>query len=192
LQRWKPKSSSSQQLPRPLLSSGRTSAPFRPAELLELLVGHGLEFVLIGGVAERLLGSPRVTGDIDICPSSKPANLQRLAVALNDVEAAFRPPGVEENVPPPEPWDARSFWSFTGLALTTRLGWLDVWFTPDGTKGYPDLIENATEMELRGVRFRVASLDDIIRNKEAAGGLKYLAHLPLLRELRERRRSAGS
>ena len=47
-------------------------------------------------------------------------------------------------------------------------------------------------MELQATRFRVAWLDDIIRNKEAAGGLKYLSHLPLLRELRERRRRSGS
>lgn len=167
-------------------------ARFRPGELLELLHLHNLEFVVIGGVAERLLGSPRVTGDIDICPSLEAANLGRLAAALEDLEAKFRPPGLEEGLPSPEPWSARSFGSFTSLALVTRLGQLDVWFTPTGTKGYSDLIENAIEVEVRGVRFRVASLDDIIRNKEAAGGLEYLSHLPLLRELRERRRSAGS
>jgi hypothetical protein len=147
---------------------------------------------VIGGVAERLLGSPRVTADLDICPESSPENLRRLAATLNDLEAAFRTPGLEEGVPPPEPWDERSFGSFTGLALTTRLGPLDAWFTPDGTSGYRDLIEAAIGMEFQGIRFHVASLDDIIRNKEAAGGLKYLSHLPLLRELRERRRRSGS
>jgi hypothetical protein len=38
------------------------------------------------------------------------------------------------------------------------------------------------------MRLLVASIDDLIRIKEAAGGPKYLSHLPLLRELRERRR----
>ena len=38
---------------------------------------------------------------------------------------------------------------------------------------------------------RVASIDDIIRNKKAAGGEKYLSHLSLLRVLRERRREHG-
>jgi hypothetical protein len=44
-------------------------------------------------------------------------------------------------------------------------------------------------MQAGGVGVLVAALDDIIRNKAAAGGPKYLSHLPLLRELRERRRA---
>lgn len=104
-----------------------------------------------------------------------------------DLGAAFRPQGLEAGFPQPEPWKALSFDAFTGLALTTRHGWLDLWFRPDGTKGFTDLVENAIELEVSGFRIHVASLDDIIRNKEAVGGLKYLSHLPLLRELRERR-----
>jgi hypothetical protein len=161
--------------------------PFRPAAILDVLVRHEVDFVVIGGVAERLLGSPRGTGDIDVCPATDKANLARLAAALNELNAVFRPPDLESGFAPPQPWDAGSFASFTGLALTTDLGWLDLWFVPDGTKGYRDLSERAIEMELRDVRFAVASLDDLIRIKEAAGGPKYLSHLPLLRELRSHR-----
>jgi len=152
-------------------------------------VRHQVDFVLIGGVAERLLGSPRGTGDIDICPAREAANLERLAAALNELEAALRLPGLESGVPPPEAWEARSFRPSTGLALTTRSGWLDVWFVPDGTSGYPDLMENATELQVGGLRLHVASIDDLIRTKKAAGGPKYLSHLPLLRELRRLRRA---
>jgi hypothetical protein len=147
--------------------------------------------VLIGGVAERLLGSPRGTADIDICPDRTRVNLRRLASALNELDAHPRPPGLETGFPAPEPWDERTFASFTSLALTTRFGWLDIWFAPDGTEGYRDLIERAIEMEVGGIRFPVASLDDIIHSKEAVGGTKYLSHLPLLRELREVRRRRG-
>lgn len=156
--------------------------------MLETLERHGVAYVVIGGVAERLWGSPRVTDDLDICPARDRENLRRLASALRDLEARYRPPGLEAGYQPPEPWDERSFGAFTSLALATRLGWLEVWFLPDGTKGYPELSRRAGTAEIGRLRVRLASLDDLIRSKEAAGGTRYLAHLPLLRELREQRR----
>jgi hypothetical protein len=156
--------------------------------LLETLARHRVDYLLIGGVAERLWGSPRLTDDLDICPATGPTNLRRLAAALNELGAAFRPAGLEEGMTPPEPWSESSFGSFTSLALTTQYGWLDVWFRPDGTTGYEDLLRDAADAELAGIRVRIASLDAIIRSKEAAGGTRYLVQLPLLRELREQRR----
>jgi hypothetical protein len=109
-----------------------------------------------------------------------------LAAALNELGASFRPAGAESGFPPPTPWDARSFGSFTGLALVTRFGRFDVWFRPDGTGGYPDLIQNATEVVVHDLPLRVAAIDDLIRNKRAVGGPRYLAHIPLLETLRDR------
>ena len=169
-------------------SSTPPSPPaLRAKALLETLTAHEVEFLLIGGVAERLWGSPRVTDDLDICAADSRANLRRLAAALNALEAQFRPPGAEAGVAVPEPWDDQRLRAFTNLALTTRFGWLDVWFRPDGTEGYRDLVRSAGEVDIGDMRVKLASLDDIIRSKQAAGGTKYLTHLPLLRELRERR-----
>lgn len=165
--------------------------PLRPRVILDVLARHGVSYVLIGGVAERLWGSPRLTEDIDICPAAERANRQRLAAALNELSARFRPPGLESGMAPPESWYESSFGSFTSLALVTDAGWLDVWFRPDGTEGYRDLVADAGEMEIGGLSVQVASLDDIIRSKEATGGTRYLAQLPLLRELREQRRKLG-
>jgi hypothetical protein len=157
-----------------------------------VLTRHELRFVIVGGVAERILGSPRVTDDFDICPATTRANLERLAAVLNDVEARCRTEGLEnQGFPPPEAWNARSFGSFTGLALVTRHGFLDVWFRPDGTGGYDDLIKNAIDAEVGSISVKVAHLDDILRNKQAIGGPKYLSHLPLLRDLQRRRRDQG-
>ncbi|MEX2646383.1 MAG: hypothetical protein WD249_08985 [Gaiellaceae bacterium] len=146
--------------------------------------------MLIGGVAERALGSPRLTEDLDICPSTSPENLRQLAAALNDLKARFRIEG-EEPLAPPEPWYDRSFGAFTSVALATRLGRFDVWFRPDGTGGYDDLIERAIDVQIGDNRIKVAHLDDIIRNKQATGGAKYLSQLPLLRELQRIRRQRG-
>lgn len=163
----------------------------RAREMLAALERAEVVYLLIGGVAERLWGSPRLTDDLDICPATDRENLRRLATALNALDARFRPPALEAGVPPPEPWSEASFSGFTNLALTTKHGWLDVWLRPDGTRGYRDLARNAGEAELGGLRVELASLDDIIRSKEAAGGTRYLAQLPLLRELREQRRRLG-
>ncbi len=155
--------------------------------MLEAFEGHELEYVVIGGVAAVIWGSPRNTDDLDICPSDESENLARLAGALNELEARFRPPVLERGFTPPNPWDDRSFASFTSLSLVTEHGWLDVWFRPNGTRGYRDLIEHAADAEFRGVRVQVADLDAIIRSKAAAGRDRDLQAIPHLRELQQRR-----
>jgi hypothetical protein len=48
-----------------------------------LLAEHDVEFIVIGGQAEALMGSARVTYDVDICYRRTPTNLDRLARALS-------------------------------------------------------------------------------------------------------------
>ena len=43
-------------------------ATLRPRPLLEALVRHGVDFIVLGGIAERLQGVPRTTDDFDIWP----------------------------------------------------------------------------------------------------------------------------
>lgn len=152
----------------------------RPRLLFAALVRHQVRFVILGGVAERLLGSPRMTDDVDICPATGRANLERLAAMLNDIDALSA-----------EPWSARSFASQTSLSLLTAFGSFDVWLRPDGTEGYRDLIRKAVDVEIGGQPAKVVHPDDSIRIKRAIGGPKYLSHLPLLREVQEERRARG-
>ena len=153
---------------------------------------HDVRFIILGGVAERMLGSPRTTDDFDICPATGRANLTRLAAMLGDVEARCLPVGLEKTgYPPVEPWNARSLAAHTSLALLTRFGKFDIWLRPDGTDGYDDLIEKAIELEVDGLAVKVVHLDDSIRIKRAIGGPKYLAQLPLLRDLQRHRRDQG-
>jgi hypothetical protein len=147
---------------------------------------------VIGGVAERLLGSARTTDDFDICPEGSRENLGRLADVLNELEARWRPPGLEdEGFPAAERWSAGSFGSHTSLALLTRFGPVDVWLRPDGTDGYEDLIRRAVDVAVAGMTLKVVHVEDSIRIKRAIGGTKYLSHLPLLRALQRARRARG-
>lgn len=161
-------------------------AEFDPVELLRTLRHHGVEFVLIGGIAARLRGAPLLTEDVDITPDETDRNLIRLASALSDLDARLRtatdPDGIQFPLEPELLKTARS-WTFT-----TRLGDLDVMFVPDGTAGYRDLSRDADTLivsEDREVTVAVAALADVIRSKEAAGREKDRAALPLLRRTLE-------
>jgi hypothetical protein len=63
--------------------------------LFACLDRHGVKYVLIGGLAAVLHGSPLPTLDVDICPSTDPDNLELLVAGLDDVirskQAANRP-----------------------------------------------------------------------------------------------------
>ena len=175
------------------MARARTPWPvLRPRAILGVLEAHKVKYVVIGGIAARIWGSPRNTDDLDICAAQTRANQKRLAAALTKLDARFRPPGLEQGYAPPAGWDERSFDSMINVALTTDLGWLDVWFVPDGTEGYDDLIRGASRADLGGgVVVRVADLEDIIRSKAAAGRSKDLGALDHLRELVRRRNELG-
>jgi hypothetical protein len=51
-------------------------------KLLPLLVNGGIEFILIGGVAGNVLGSARLTFDVDVVYARGKANVERIAKVL--------------------------------------------------------------------------------------------------------------
>ena len=59
-------------------------------QIVELLNAHGVEFVIIGGQAETLHGSPRVTFETDLCYGRSAGNLDRLADALARINPSLR------------------------------------------------------------------------------------------------------
>jgi len=161
-------------------------AEFDPVALLGVLVAHRLRFVVIGGVAARLRGAPLLTQDVDITPAADPENLERLAAALEDLEARLRTAGEPDGVA--FPFDPQLIAAAGSWTLVTRLGDLDLVFLPAGSRGFPDLVKGSTEMSIsvdRPLTVMVASLSDVIRTKEAAGRDKDRAALPMLRRTQQ-------
>jgi hypothetical protein len=154
---------------------------FDPIGLLKLLVEHGVEFVLIGGIAAAARGSPSTTVDLDVCYRRTADNLRRLAGALRAGDARLR--GVDEDVP--FLLDPATLEAGDHFTLTTSLGDLDLLGTPAGTAGYEDLEPRATEVDLEDVTIKVASLEDLIRMKRSAGRPKDRAELEILAALRD-------
>lgn len=154
----------------------------RGEELLATLVRHGVEFVVIGGYAATIGGSPFVTFDVDITPSRTEGNLERLSLALKDLNAKIR---AEDEVLPFS-HDGASLGRVSIWNLVTDLGDLDIAFEPQGTHGFVDLAAGAYTVVIAGENVRVAALADVIRSKEAAGRDKDRRVLPVLRDILRR------
>lgn len=138
---------------------------FRPTSLLAALSRARVDFVVIGGVAVVLQASPRFTRDLDICYSVDSANLTRLGALLLSLDARLR--GVEEDLPFVP--DARTLRRTQMLTLTTSEGNLDLLVDPPGSPGYAALRRRADVIDLHGASVRVASLEDLLSMKRAAG-----------------------
>lgn len=144
-------------------------------------------YVVIGGLAAQIHGSPYITRDVDVTPARDRANFVRLAAALRELEAKIRVPDLDE--PVEVPLDEHSFQQGTTWTYVTKHGNLDVALVPDGTRGYDDLRRDAAREQLTdSLAVMVASLADVIRSKEAAGREKDRAVLPALRQVLERSR----
>lgn len=161
---------------------------FDAAAIVRVLREHKVEFVVIGGIAGQLWGSPTITQDLDICHAREKANLERLAAALRELKAKLR--GVEEEVP--FLLDARTLFNGDSFTFVTAFGALDCLATPSGTNGYVDLKQAAEARPVGGGRkVWVSSIDDLIRMKRAASRRKDLLdleHLGALRDERDRRK----
>jgi hypothetical protein len=143
---------------------------------------HGVRFLLIGGVAGRLWGSPSLTNDTDVCYATDPDNLERLAGALRGLDAHLR--DVDDHLP--FTLDPRTLASAQVFTFTTNAGALDLLAMPAGTNGFDELMVNAEHFDLgEGLVVAVCSLDDLIRMKRAAGRPKDRIEIEVLAAVRE-------
>lgn len=157
--------------------------------VLDALVDHGVKFILIGGQAGRAWGSPLITEDFDAVYARDRANLTRLVAALRELDAKLRVPRVEEE--PPFQLDESSLERGFNFTFSTNAGHVDLLGLPAGVDGYEELVPNTVSMELHGHQISVASLEDLIRMKIAAGRPKDRAAVETLVALRDERDRRG-
>jgi predicted nucleotidyltransferase len=138
---------------------------YNPAALVRALVEGGVDFVIVGGVAVVLQAMPRFTRDLDICYSTEQQNLDALGEVLVALEARLR--GIPDSVPFVP--DGRTLCQTQFTCLTTPIGDVDLLVKPDGAPAYETLRHRADIMELGGQRVRVASIEDMLAMKRAAG-----------------------
>jgi hypothetical protein len=98
---------------------------------MTVLARHRVRYILVGALAARLQGFPRLTADADITPARGDANLARLAKALRELDARIYTERVPEGLAfdvSPEILARSSLWN-----LVTIAGRLEVVFEPAGT-----------------------------------------------------------
>jgi hypothetical protein len=165
------------------VSDPRKEPELDVGRILEVFRKHDVRYVLIGGLAALLYGSPYITTDIDIVPERGKINLDRLSDALRELHARVwtspKPEGVAFD------HDGASLGEVDVWNLVTDAGRLDITFSPSGTAGFEDLSRDAEPMAVLDVPVPVASLADVIRSKEAAGRDKDRLVLPVLRRILE-------
>ena len=76
------------------------------------------------------------------------------------------------------------------INLVTNHGDFDVTFHPSGVSSFSEWDDHTGDTEALGVPFRLASLADVIRSKEAAGRPKDQIAVPILRELLRRQQES--
>ncbi len=155
--------------------------PLDPELLIRTLYKHDLRYVLIGALAARLQGFPRLTADADITPAPDEENLERLAAALRELHARV----FTDSVPEGLAFDcsARTLAGAEMWNLVTDAGRLDIAFKPSGTGGYDDLSQSAVRFKVFGAEILAASLKDILRSKQAADRPQDRQDVLLLRAL---------
>jgi hypothetical protein len=159
--------------------------PFDPETLIRVLAKHDVRYLLIGALAARLQGFPRLTADAGITPALDPQNLERLANALRELDARVFTEGVPEGLD--FDCSARTLARAGMWNLITSAGRLDLVFMPAGTEGYEDLVREAVEYKVFGIDLKAASLEDIIRSKEASDRLQDRQDVAVMREMVRRR-----
>jgi hypothetical protein len=144
---------------------------FDPYAILHALEDARVEFILIGALARVLHGSDESTAGVDLTPSARQGNRERLDRALERVGAVEVPDERPEA-------GARAFDTPVGM-----IRWVQ---TPAGTRGYPDLRRKARRLHLgAGLRPQVASPGDLVRMLEALNRVEQVAALEAMRRVVE-------
>ncbi|HET9282254.1 MAG TPA: hypothetical protein VFR24_09865 [Candidatus Angelobacter sp.] len=149
-------------------------------QLLKALIDNEAKFIVVGAYAGIMQGATSRTDDLDICYERTPDNYKRIVRALAPFKPRLR--GVPENLN--APFDERSLAQVTNCTLATDVGNLDLLGELSGVGGYKQILGDAELINTGRVTCKAASLDTIIRSKEAADRPKDRAALPELRALK--------
>lgn len=148
--------------------------------LLAALDRAEVRCVLIGDWAMSCHGSEFLTQDVDLCYSRDAKNLTALAEAL----APFHPRLRSAMECLPICWCERTLRCGMNFFLVTDAADVDLLGDIPGIDSFESLWNRASDVELRGVRVRLASLDDLIAMKRAAGRSTDRIHLIEMEKLR--------
>ena len=153
-------------------------------EIIRILSGHNVDFIIVGGVCAVLHGAPVTTFDLDLVHSRSQDNLSRLLSALEELDAYFRGGGDQRLKP------TLSHLSSPGhQLLMTKFGPLDLLGTIGRGHSYGDLMKHTSVLEIDGNQVHVLDLETLIEIKKETISEKDKVVIPILeRTLEENRK----
>lgn len=160
--------------------------PLQPEPLLRTLDQHGVDFVLVGGLAGLAHGSSYPTFDLDIAYSRDRHNLARLVEALREMGVTLRGAPVDL----PFQLEVQTLANGANFTFDTEFGSFDILGDVAGMKSYEVLRRDSRIEEIFGIQVRVASIDHLIAMKRASNRAKdqlmVMEYIELADEIRRR------
>jgi hypothetical protein len=140
-----------------------TRPNFDPYAILRELESERVSYVLIGALARVIQGSDELTDGLDLTPSPRQRNLDRLQAALERLNARRvdgQPLDLTEDALSRNPV----------LELRSDAGEIKIVPEPQGTRGFDDLRHRADHEPIGdGLRPAIADPGDLLRMLEALG-----------------------
>ncbi|MGH2713820.1 MAG: hypothetical protein ACRDM7_08045 [Thermoleophilaceae bacterium] len=156
---------------------------FDPLGVVAAFERERASYVLVGALARVLQGADEQTRGVDLTPSLREPNLERVQAALDEL-------GANAHDRRKTPIAERIVRGEEVISYRTPGGEVKIVPTPAGTKGYDDLRRRARREYLgQGVRAPVASINDLSRMLAALGRERDLQLLLGMRRLHELERT---
>ena len=151
--------------------------------LIRRLGAADVRFVLIGGFAGTVLGSPRTTVDLDIVYARDDENLARLVDTLGSLSPRLR--GAPDGLP--FVLDVDTLARGLNFTLTTSLGDLDLLGEVVGGGTYEELLPHTLRLSVFDTEMAVVTVED----EHRGSGLRQLVGLDAQSRAHERHDTSG-
>ncbi|MGD9780670.1 MAG: hypothetical protein AB7V14_00805 [Kiritimatiellia bacterium] len=142
-------------------------------EMLQYLAEEDVKFLLVGAYALAAHGYPRATMDIDLWVRPTPENAEAVLRALRKFGAPLH--GLTLS-------DLQKDDTVFQIGVAPRR--IDILTGASGLR-FDEAFRHSSPIEIEGIQLRIPSIDDLIRNKRAAGRTKDLADAEALEALRD-------
>ncbi|MGH7488613.1 MAG: hypothetical protein ACREMY_23890 [bacterium] len=147
-----------------MVTDAELGRPLQLEPLLAALDRHGVDFVVVGGVAGLAHGSAYPTYDLDVAYARDEGNLRRLAAALRELGVTLR--GAPADLP--FQIEAATLAAGANFTFDSTFGMFDVLGDFTGVRNYAALRADSRVEQIKGLPVRIASLDHLITMKRSA------------------------
>lgn len=138
-------------------------------QILKRLNEQGVDFILIGGMAAIVHGSPVVTNDIDVCVSFSPENIPKILAALLPINSRIRSHPKKMLLSDV----IGNLNNIKNLYLSTDLGNIDLLGELPGVCSFEELRNRTVMLEIApDLSCKVLDIDTLIAAKRVAARMK--------------------